>query len=188
MKTITSIDLKAWYKTLNYQYMPFSLVEKKQIMAKMRKINETEAMEAQCLYFRQVLEMLVTCLANSVVSAETVREKRLNEKIELVSEHITSFNGIKREFHVVRAITNGYIHGRNHNPKADKKTLFFIMTKIQKWFANYAKFLQIEAEKNRKKSLYDSVCNSTSEKLLLWGISVVIIVGLGYFALVKMIK
>ena len=188
MKTITSIDLKAWYKTLNYQYMPFSLVEKKQIMAKMRKINETEAMEAQCLYFRQVLEMLVTCLANSVVPAETVKEKRLNEKIELVSEHITSFNGIKREFHVVRAVTNGYIHGRNHNPKADKKTLFFIMTKIQKWLSTYAQYLKFQAEKNHKKSLYDSVCNSAFERMLLWGITVVIIVGLGYFALVKLIK
>lgn len=188
MKTVTSIDLKAWYKTLNYSYLPFSVAEKKQIMGKLRKINDTEAMEAQCLYFRQVLEILVTALAQSVTSPEAVHDKHLKDKIELVGENISGFNGIKREFHVVRAVTNGYIHGRNHNPKADKKTLFFIMTKIQKWLASYSQFLKREAERNRKKSLYDQVCHSTFEKVLLYGITAVIVFGLGYFIWAKLMR
>lgn len=182
MKKFSFVNVGAWNRTFSSQYLHFSSEEKKKILGKFRSVNATDAMEAQCLYLRQVLDMLVNFLLRQEAAEIDISTLHLNEKIELVSQHLAGFKSISHEFHVIRGITNGYIHGQGRNLKADRKTLILVLNKIQKWFITYAQYVKCQEERKRWRVRYET----GSHKTFFIVICVLVLAGLGCLAWLKL--
>mgnify|MGYP003291650593 CR=1 FL=1 len=142
MRKLNKVDIPAWYPVFNNRLLGFTAKDKNVILQKFFNVNRADKIEMKCLYFRQSLDLLIGVLLRDRMSAEELNGMHLIDKINLVEKYIPDFVSIKKEFHVMRSITNKYIHGNGNRLKEDRSTLFFIMSKIQKWFLSYGENLK----------------------------------------------
>ena len=184
MRKLTKIDIPAWYPVFNNSLLGFSAKDKNVILKKFYDINGADKMETKCLYFRQCLDLFIVFLLRDKVSADKLNTMHLIDKINLVEKYIPDFISIRKEFHVIRAITNKYIHGNGNRPKEDRGTLYFIMSKIQRWFLSYGENLKYQIKKSQKiSSSKKQVSDTKNHNLFFFLAGIIVAVILVYLVL-----